>query len=101
MKMKIKIKSWEEIEATLNKRHCKGYSDMMRGKNEIYFSRHNMGIHCGAVIEGYFSNWSRNIRAEEWYWHPDWYDIIFEGDDLEIIAELDEMLDLILRNRER
>ena len=97
--MKIKIKSMREIEATLNKRHCKGYSDMTGDKNEIYFARHNMGIHCGAVIDGDFSNWSSTIRAEEWHWHPDWYEIVFEKDDLEIIAELDEMLDLVLRNR--
>ena len=99
--MKIKIKSWNEIEATLNKSNCRGYIDSTGRKNEIFFDRYGMKRYCETVIEGDFSSFSVNIRAEEWFWHPDWYDIVFEKDDLEIIAELNEMLELVLRSRER
>lgn len=100
--MKIKIKSREEIEKTLEEGvgfcreievgQYKGYTITMR-KEMLEF--------CGrdSEVETMFDD--GNVLAFDWYWHPDWYEVLedFTEEDLMDIELMDEMLEYFLEAR--
>lgn len=98
--MKIKIKSREEIERTLNKSgyHVDGSC--------AYFS-YRMFSHCNQTLESEkFELFGYKLRTESelsvsggWNWHPDWYEVLepdFTDEDLMDIELMDEMLEYFL-----
>lgn len=98
--MKIKIKSREEIEKTLNESR---YHIDMSG---AYFSN-IMFLECGKQFEaelfeyfGYSSKTDSPISPSGgWNWHSDWYEVVepdFTDEDLMDIELMDEMLGYFL-----
>lgn len=93
--MKIKIKSREEIEKTLDE---SGYHIDESG---AYFAS-LMFLECGKHLEAKnFTYWGYSAIADSpnspsggWNWHPDWYEVIedFTDEDLMDIELMDEML---------
>ena len=89
--MKIKIKSREEIEKTLDKsgHHIDG--------SGAYFAK-LMFLECGKIIEStpfLCLGYSARTNYPLWNWHPDWYEVIepdFTEEDLMDIELMDEML---------
>ena len=92
--MKIKIKSREEIEKTLD------HSSYHIGGGS-YFPE-MMFLECGKILDArhieYFEDATKATisicLANDWNWHQDWYEVVdyFDEEDYFIIAELDEML---------
>lgn len=100
--MKIKIKSREEIEKTLDESnyHIDGGA----------FFANPMFLECGKHLEaescGYFGYSARansqNSASGGWSWHPDWYEVIepdFTEEDLMDIELMDEMLAYFLEGK--
>ena len=94
--MKIKIKSREEIEKTLEEgiaffreTHVGQYkgSDFTMRKEMLEFC--GMESEAKRVLDG-------RALAFDWYWHPDWYEVMepdFTEEDLMNIELMDEMLE--------
>ena len=94
--MKIKIKSREEIEKTLDASGL--HIDRSTGRfAEIMFT------HCGQIFEantvsylGYSARTDCVLsHTFGWYWHKDWYEVVepdFTEEDLMDIELMDEML---------
>ena len=101
--MKIKIKSREEIEKTLNKsrHHIDG--------SHAHFS-YQMFSYCNQTLEskkyeilGYKLRTESELSASGgWNWHPDWYEVVepdFTEEDLMDIDLMGEMLNYFLENK--
>lgn len=71
---KVRIKSWEEIQKTLDKKgRC----------NELYFNP-DMKTFCGipSSIMAQSSNWYQLRNTQGCYWVPEWFDVLEESDYL-------------------
>lgn len=99
--MKIKIKSREEIEKTLDGRNHKE-------RPSCYFAP-KMFDFCGKIFEANPSSdldYSVYTPLQEgmdyWHWHKDWYEVIehdLTADDLMDIELMNEMLAYFLSSR--
>lgn len=72
--MKVRIKTWEKIEKTLDEYHKTGM---------VYFNPH-MKEFCGRVLDGDYENVSENIFDCGWTWHTDWLEPIKQKLTVEI-----------------
>ena len=101
--MKIKIKSREEIEKTLDD------SNYHVNRSGAYLAN-PMFLECGKIIEANpLSFLGYSARADcstspsgGWNWHPDWYEVIdpdFTDEDLMDIEFMNEMLSYFLEAR--
>lgn len=99
--MKIKIKSREEIEKTLFGRNH-------RYNQSCYFPI-KMFEFCGNVFDAIPSRDpefsvqtpSQKEMLDEWYWHKDWYEVVeeFTDEDLMYIELMNEMLAYFLEEK--
>lgn len=95
--MKIKIKSREEIEKTLDWNHY-------HIRDHRAWVVPNMFKLCGQVLEAEDYIGSNNYKkvtnkdGQRWCWHPDWYEVAedFTDEDLMDIEFMDEMLGYFL-----
>lgn len=99
--MKIKIKSREEIEKTLERGigyYCR--TDVGQYIGTDMTMRKEMLQFCGkeVVVTSVITDGSDRVRAVNWCWHPDWYEVIedFSEEDLMDIELMDEMLGYFL-----
>lgn len=102
--MKIKIKSREEIENTLNE------SNSHVDGSRSYFSE-SMFKHCGETFKavkdefhGYKLRTNTVLSISGvWYWHPDWYEVVesdLTDEDLMDIELMNEMLGYLISERD-
>lgn len=95
--MKVKIKSIEEIEKTLD-------GDYHNVDYLLYF-RPEMRKLCGKVVDGKTTG-SYKIKTTtdkiSWFWHPDWYEVVepdFTEEDLMLIDFMSETLEYFMEQK--
>ena len=93
--MKIKIKSIEEIEKTLERapRYC-SITDVGQYKGSTLTMRKEMLEFCGMESEVKRVLDDDRALAFDWFWHKEWYEVVedFNEEDLMDIELMNEML---------